>query len=127
GGVSWRSFTAFAKGAFSVTTAMCACSFTRLLIIIVGSTPQAIESAGVSSVKMMNALVRTRSRYSRFVISQMFLRDALRIGFAHHFNKYLFERRFHQFELIHARFLGDIAHEFVRIGTGRQSDKNVSL
>ena len=54
---------------------------------------------GMRMVVMRKALVRTRSRYSRFAMSQTLCIDFASYGF----DKYLFKRRLHDFEAGDAR------------------------
>src|SRR5579885_3328879 len=76
----------------------------------------AVMIAGASNVRTRNVRVRTRSRYSRFRITQI-----LRIRLSHHIDEDLFERRLHHFELVEPRFGGSEPQQVLRVGIRSQA------
>src|SRR5208282_934431 len=98
-----------------VTTTRC-CTLFPTVASLAGNTITPVMMAGRSRVSTTKERVRTRSRYSRLIISQV-----LRMGFAHRLHENLFQRRFHQFELVDARACGCQFQKFLRIGARRQS------
>src|SRR5271157_5312875 len=98
-----------------VTTTRCWTLF-PMVASLAGRTITPVMMAGKSKVSITNERVRTRSRYSRLIISQV-----LRMGFTHRLHENLFQRRFHQFELVDARSRGGKFQEFLRIGARREA------
>src|SRR5580692_980147 len=90
-----------------------------------GKIMTTVMMPGSSRVRMRNERVRTRSRYSRLMISQR-----LRIGltrlrftrgwFTHSVNEDFFQRRFHQLELAEPCARGRQLQQFLCIGAGRE-------
>src|SRR5208282_381506 len=109
----WR--TVSPNSGVEVTTTMC-CILFPMVASFAGNTITPVMMAGRSKVSTTNERVRTRSRYSRLIISQV-----LRMGFAHRLHEDFFQRRFHQFELVDAGSGGRKFQEFLRIGTRRQA------
>src|SRR5437773_9253945 len=72
--------------------------------------------AGKSNVRTTNERVRTRSRYSRLMISQM-----LRMCLPRGFDEYLFEGRLHHLKLGNARTCRCQSQQFLGIGSRRQA------
>src|SRR4051812_31710882 len=98
GGASRFFFTAAANSASGATTIRCFTPLDFDIMMADGPTPRATIRIGVMSVRIKNALVFTRSRYSRLATSHILRKVNLRIGFAHHVYKDLFQRRFHHFK-----------------------------
>src|SRR5271154_1440857 len=73
----------------------------------VGPTARANIRAGVSNVMMMNALVRTTSRYSRRATRKILCNVILCIRPPHHFDEDVFQTGFHNFEFCDARAFRD--------------------
>src|SRR5512146_1935367 len=100
-----------------------------IIMSLPGRTTTPPINIGISTVKRMNARVRTLSRYSRLMISQ-----TLRIGHprravhssaavlacAHYVNKNFLEGGLHQFELADSCLLRRQPQERLRIGAGRE-------
>src|SRR5947209_8448094 len=86
----WRSVASCWSGE---TMVMCEVDLVLLPATMEPTMPPPISS-GMRRVEMRNALVRTRSRYSRFAMSQTLCIDAVSYGF----DKDLFEGGFHEFE-----------------------------
>src|SRR5215470_6366933 len=87
---------------------------------LAGNTVTASMNSGRIRVLIRNDLVRTRSRYSRRMISQ-----TLRIACPHHVDEDLLQRGLHQFELADARPRYRHPQQFLRIGAGLQTHFDV--
>src|SRR3954453_20484462 len=86
---------------------------------LAGNTVTANMKAGSRIVLTMNDLARTRSRYSRRMISQV-----LRILFAHHVDEDFFQRGFHQLELVSVRVRHAKAQRCLCASAGRKARAN---
>src|SRR5215475_10240828 len=75
-------------------------------------------SRGIRRVEMRKALVRTRSRYSRFAMSQTLCIDAVSYGF----DEDLFEGWFHHFEASDAGTGDGLGKKRLRIGAVAKLD-----
>src|SRR5947209_987575 len=111
------SRTAWPKACVDVTTTMCFTFVDFLVASHVGRMVKHAISAGIRTVEMTNALVRTRSRYSRRATSQV-----LRISFAYRINEDLFQGWFHQLEPVDAQPRRRLAQKLLRIRVRRQLD-----
>src|SRR4051794_30183550 len=80
-----------------------------------GNTVMPNMKAGSRIVLTTNERVRTGSRYSRRMISQV-----LRILLPHGVDEDLFERRFHQFKLVQARARRGHLQQVLGVGAGRE-------
>src|SRR5208283_2871478 len=76
-------------------------------------------TAGISRVRRMNDLERTRSRYSRWITIQ-----TLYI-FPHHTDEDLFQRRLHRFETADARLIRGLSQQLLGVGSRLQADFDV--
>src|SRR5690348_16163933 len=79
------------------TITMCS-GFSPIVASFAGRTIKAVMIAGASNVSTRKIRVRTRSRYSRFRMTQV-----LRIGLSYDVDEDFFQRRFHDFEPIEPR------------------------
>src|SRR5258706_1044270 len=98
-------WTDCASGAFAFTTTRWRLPPLFFIASNEGNTPKPNIMAGMSKVKIMKALVRTRSRYSRRAIKKTFFRLSLCIALPHHFDEDLFQGRLHQLELVDPRMV----------------------
>src|SRR5690242_10948732 len=92
---SW-SLIVFPNAGVDVTTRRFF-GFPAVIIILAGNVTNVAMSAGIRKVKIRNALVRTRSRYSRRAI-----RKTLRIVLPHGFDEDLFQRWLYQVKFVDA-------------------------
>src|ERR1700689_4753606 len=81
-----------------VTTTRC-CAFSPIVASFAGKIMTTVMMPGSSRVRMRNERVRTRSRYSRLMISQRLRIRFTHSRFAYSIDEDFFERRFHQLEL----------------------------
>src|SRR5512140_2834028 len=109
--------TACAKSASAARMAMCFASPFWFIISRVGSTITPHISAGTSTVVIQKALVRTRSRYSRLMMTQTL---CIAIILADHVDEDLLERWLDQLELRDARARREQLEQLLRVGAGRQ-------
>src|ERR1035441_42825 len=97
-----------------VTTTRC-CTLSPMVISFAGNSITAVMMPGNSRVSTRKERLRTRSRYSRLMISQR-----LRIRFTHRRDEDFFQRGFHHFELAHPRVRRCPPSQFLRIGARRE-------
>src|SRR2546423_2982386 len=84
------------KSGVEVITRSCL-ALPAVIMSLAGNIVNAAIRAGIRKVKIRNAFVRTRSRYSRRAI-----RKTLRIVLSYHLDENLFQRRLHDLESVDA-------------------------
>src|SRR5215469_2804083 len=97
------------------TITMCS-GFCPMVASCAGRIINAVMKAGASSVSTRKVRVRTRSRYSRFKMTQV-----LRIGLTYDIDEDFFQRRFHHFEPIQPCVGRSKPQQFLRVSTGSEA------
>src|SRR5580692_5911420 len=96
----WR--TTSPNCAVEVTTTICL-AFWPTVASFAGRSSNTVMMAGASKVSTTKERVRTRSRYSRLMISQVLRSDVLRIGLTDGLDKDFFQRGLHHLKPVQPR------------------------
>src|SRR5579863_2210194 len=104
---------------FEVTITTC-CGPWPMVANFAGSAIKTVTMAGASNVSTRNERVRTRCKYSRWMINQV-----LRIWFTHRFDEDLLQGGLHYFELGQPCVCGRQAQQVLRVRTRSETHLNI--